>query len=259
MNGTSGARSRAMASAAMPSKLGSVWSARIRSIPPSSTAATKPARSATRRRRCAMPPSVRCSATSIASMALSSSRRMLTRGGVAHDGWRPSSAPARPERLERARRRLVEDGPEDAEVLDRLEELLEADRLDDVGVHAELVAPHQIALLARGGQHDDRDVPGRGVALDLGQHLEPVDLRQLEVEQDHRRIARRRDRVGPAREQVVERLGAVAHDHDLVRELALARAPPASARRPSGCPRRAGSASRSATAQASAPGCGRAK
>src|SRR5438105_12056017 len=50
-------------------------------------------------------------------------------------------------------RRLVDEGPEPAERLDCLDELVKADRLDDVGVHAELIAPHQVLFFARRGQH----------------------------------------------------------------------------------------------------------
>jgi hypothetical protein len=48
---------------------------------------------------------------------------------------------------ERAGWWLVEDGPEHAQVLDGLEELAKPDRLDHVGVHAELVAALQVRLL----------------------------------------------------------------------------------------------------------------
>src|SRR5207302_414787 len=54
------------------------------------------------------------------------------------------------------RRQLVEDGPERSELLDRLHELAELHRLDDVGVHAQLVAAQQVDLLAGRGQHHHR-------------------------------------------------------------------------------------------------------
>src|SRR5438105_4125404 len=52
-------------------------------------------------------------------------------------------------------RRLVDDGPEPAEQLDGVDELVEGHRLDDIGVHAELVTPHQILFLGQ------RHVKGR--------------------------------------------------------------------------------------------------
>ena len=58
-----------------------------------------------------------------------------------------------------------------------------------------------------------------GVALDLTQHLQPVHLGQLQVEEHQRGLI-----VGPLGElaapiQVVQRLGAVSDVHDFVGEL----------------------------------------
>ena len=95
----------------------------------------------------------------------------------------------------RLRRRLVEQHPVEPERLHRVDELVEVDRLDEVAVHAEVVALDDVALLARRGQHDDRERPQLVARPDLAQHLEPVDLRQLEVEQhDLRALVRRRCR-----------------------------------------------------------------
>src|SRR5215204_7713239 len=69
------------------------------------------------------------------------------------------------------RGRLVEDRPEHAEVLDGLEEFLEADGFHDEGVDAELVAADHIPLLARRGQHHYRRIAHRRVALELLEHL----------------------------------------------------------------------------------------
>src|SRR5687768_4603765 len=78
----------------------------------------------------------------------------------------------------------VEQQPVEAELADGFDELLELDGLDDVAVHAEAVALDQIALFLGGGQDDDRGALGSLVALDLAQHFQAVDLRQLEVEKD---------------------------------------------------------------------------
>ena len=100
-------------------------------------------------------------------------------------------------------------------------ELAELHRLHDVGIDAELVELDQVRRLARGGQHHDRNRAAVVVGLDGLQHLEAVDLRHLDVEQDHDRVAARaRSKCAPA-VQVVQRLRAVAHDHDLVGEVVL--------------------------------------
>jgi len=44
-------------------------------------------------------------------------------------------------------RRLVEKSPEHSELSDRGDEFVEADRLHDVRVHPEIIAPHEILFL----------------------------------------------------------------------------------------------------------------
>ena len=71
----------------------------------------------------------------------------------------------------------------------------------------EPVRLHHVPLGPRRGQHHARDVAQVGRVLDLAQHLEAVDLRQPQVEQDEvravRRVARRplaqvRERASPS-------------------------------------------------------------
>ncbi len=119
------------------------------------------------------------------------------------------------------RRRLVEQEPEAAKCLHRLDEVREAHRLDHVGIGTQLVAPDQVSLLARRGHDHHGDDLQTGVALDLAQHLQPVHLGHFQVEQDDRRIL-----VGPpgkltAPIEVVQRQGAVANGDDLVDDLEL--------------------------------------
>src|SRR3981189_26968 len=57
--------------------------------------------------------------------------------------------------------------PVDGERLHRRGELLEADGLADERVHAEVVCADDVLLGLGGRQHDDRDAPQLGVALDL--------------------------------------------------------------------------------------------
>src|SRR6185436_2518706 len=62
---------------------------------------------------------------------------------------------------------------------------------------------------------------GRRLHLDLGEHLEPADLRELEIEQHDRGVAAGAQAKVAAPVEVVERLLAVADDDHLVREVIL--------------------------------------
>src|SRR5690606_40331625 len=57
----------------------------------------------------------------------------------------------------RRARHLVQHRPEGAELPQRIHEIPELDRLDDVRVDAEIVAGDDVGLLSRGGEHHDRD------------------------------------------------------------------------------------------------------
>ena len=67
--------------------------------------------------------------------------------------------------------------------LDAEHQLADAERLDDVVVRAELEADDAVDLLPLRGDHHDRDVLRRLVALERLADLEPGDVRQHEVEQ----------------------------------------------------------------------------
>ena len=82
-----------------------------------------------------------------------------------------------------------------------------AERLGDVVVGPPLEPCHHVALLALGGEHDDRDVAGLGVALEPTADLEPVDHRQHQVEHDQ---------VGRLAANHFERLVAGGHAADAV-------------------------------------------
>src|SRR6185437_8188602 len=121
------------------------------------------------------------------------------------------------------RRLLVDQQPIHADLIDRPVELLEIDRLHDVGIGAELVGLAEVALFPRRGQHHHRDRPGARVAFDLLQHFGAVDLGQFQIEQqDDRRGAHVRLAVRAGAEQIVERLGPVAQHPDRVGEIAFA-------------------------------------
>ncbi|OMP13137.1 hypothetical protein COLO4_02214 [Corchorus olitorius] len=120
----------------------------------------------------------------------------------------------------RSWRRLVEYGPEHAEVTDRGNEITEFDRLDHVGVHAQFVGLFQIGLLPRRRQHDHGDAAQLRGTTHQVQHLEAIDLGQLEIQQHHGGIARLAIGIGLAAQQVINRFGAVTQDHDIVGQLA---------------------------------------
>jgi hypothetical protein len=97
----------------------------------------------------------------------------------------------------------------------------EAHGLHDVRVGPEAVAARQIGRLSAARQHHDRDHPQRRVALDALEHLQPVQARQLQIEQHHRRVPLRTLGVGALPVEVIERLLAVPDDGHLVREVRL--------------------------------------
>jgi hypothetical protein len=58
------------------------------------------------------------------------------------------------------------------------------ERLAQVVVGAELDAPHHALHLVQGGDHEHGDVASRGIALDLLEHGEAVQVRHHDVEED---------------------------------------------------------------------------
>lgn len=55
------------------------------------------------------------------------------------------------------RGRLIDHRPEESELADGLDELVEIDRLDNVGIHTQAVTLDQVLLLPGGGEHDNGD------------------------------------------------------------------------------------------------------
>src|SRR5512133_1582131 len=105
------------------------------------------------------------------------------------------------------RRRHVDLEPVQAELPDGFGELMEIDGFPDVAVGAQIVTRGDVGLLAGRGEDHHRDAPGTAVGPDAAQDLEPVDARQLEVQQyQYRRIARAVWRTRAAAEQVIQRL-----------------------------------------------------
>jgi hypothetical protein len=117
---------------------------------------------------------------------------------------------------------LVQHEPVEAQLARRLQELLEVDRLAHEAVRAQAVAADDILVLVRRRQDHDGHALRARVGAQLAQHLEAVDLRQLEIEQHHLR-ERRRGRRGvlAARQQVIQRLDPIARDDRLVEDVGL--------------------------------------
>ena len=73
------------------------------------------------------------------------------------------------------------------ETVDRLhhdDELLEIDGFRHVAVGVQLVAPQHVLVSFGRSQHDDRNVLQLAVVLDDREHFTPVDLGEIEIEQD---------------------------------------------------------------------------
>src|SRR3954470_20417125 len=191
MNGMSACSSRASASAVMPSKCGMEKSDKMTCGWKSSSSRRKSGSVSTRRTSRRMPE--RLSSWSASSASASTSSISSTRiCSLMTPTCRSRSVGRGP----------VHDGPVDAELGHFLDELVELDRLDDVAVDAELVAAHDVVLLRAGGQHDDRDQAGPVVLAYLAQHLDPVHLGHLQVEQHQLRIAALALVVGPATKKI---------------------------------------------------------
>src|SRR3954466_1920099 len=171
MNGISGHCSRAMASAAMPSKAGMEKSDRMMSGENSRSACENDDSVSTMRCARRIPARLSSRTSSSASAATSSVSSTRTVGA----------------RVASSVGDTVEQHPVEAETGDRIEERLELHRLDDVAVDAESVGLDDVPLLVRRGHHHHRDGPRRGVGLEATQHLDAVDLGHLDIEQHQAR------------------------------------------------------------------------
>src|SRR6185369_7225380 len=84
--------------------------------------------------------------------------------------------------------RQLDDLQEKAEPLDRVDELLVFHRLGDVHVAAELITAFDLARVVGRGQHDDRQKGRPRIALEAAEHLDAVDTRHFDVEEEDARI-----------------------------------------------------------------------
>src|SRR5690348_4196684 len=203
ITGVPGDSTRVMRSAAAAPNVGREWSVRMISGA-KVRSASRYARSDSTRRVAAVTPARRSSRSiSAASSGTSSTIRTRTKEDVMSAG------------------RLVQEQPVQPHLGYRAREGLEVDRLDDVAVRAEPVRGRDVGLLPGRCEHDHGQRARARVALEAPQDLETVDLRELQVEEDHaRRDADVTQRVTILAEEEFQRFGAVARDEHLVREVA---------------------------------------
>src|SRR5258706_9640934 len=117
--------------------------------------------------------------------------------------------------------RLVQDEPVHPYLSYRLDEPREVDRLPDVAVRAKLVSAEEVGLLLGRGEDDDREQLRLRILTELPEHLEAIDLRQLQVEQHDLRIWFAPARVHATFDKPIERVGTVSDDDDAVAHVVL--------------------------------------
>ena len=118
--------------------------------------------------------------------------------------------------------RLRWDEPVEPQLAYRFRELREVDRLAYVAVGTEIVAIEEIVVFLRRREDHHGQALRPRVGTEGSQDFEAIHLRELEIEQDdlreHGRIAAF---VGASAEEIVQRLGPIARDDDLVLDVAL--------------------------------------
>src|SRR2546425_2291241 len=182
--------------------VGSEWSVRMTSGPKVCSASRNPRSESTRRVAPVIPARRSSRSTSAASSATSSTIRTRTSPGIV------------------SARLLVQEQPVQPDVGDGARERLKVHGLDDVAVGAQAVCRRDVGLLLGGGEHDHRQPAGALVALEAPQDLQPVYLRELQVQQDHAgRDADLAQRMALVAEEEFQGLGSVAGDEHLVREI----------------------------------------
>jgi len=137
----------------------------------------------------------------------------------------PIGIRARPQRV-RGRRAFVEEQPVKTELAYGVDEFGEIDGLAHVTIGAQAVALEAIPFLIGGGENDHGEELGLGSGTQTAQHLQAIDLRQLQIENDDLRDdGRVAVGVGAGGEQIVQGFGAIASHHHFVGDVVLAEGP----------------------------------
>src|SRR5581483_9622817 len=97
-------------------------------------------------------------------------------------------------------------------------ELLEVNGLSNVAVRSQVVTGNEVALLVRRGENHDWERARARVCPDPTEHLQPVDLRKFQIQQDELDIG---DWPRAIPENAVQRLLAVPRDDQLIDHSAL--------------------------------------
>src|SRR5215472_899927 len=143
-----------------------------------------------------------------ASLGSSSRHRMRKKDFIFWSG--PSNA---------SRGRLVDNGPKDSELLHGVYKFMKIHGLHDISVNAHPVACHHVFFFMGRSEDDHRNRLELLFRLDPLQNLQPIDLRQFQIEEKDRRVPiRAGSELAPAME-VVQGLLAIMSNHHLVSQV----------------------------------------
>src|SRR5207249_3427365 len=210
---------------AKPSRRSMAWLANSR-VPSGATRATASAPCSIRARKRSSPWR-RASSARACSVRARRRSRARTTAGPTRSRWCLTTSSATSSTIRTrttsgisSARLLVQEQPVEPDLGDGAREGLEVHRLDDVAVGTEAVRRGDVGLFLGRGEHDDRQRARALLALKASQHLQPVHFRELQVEQNHtRRDADLAQRMALLAEEEFQRLGPVAGDEHLIRQI----------------------------------------
>src|SRR5215510_2328121 len=110
--------------------------------------------------------------------------------------------------------RLIDHGPENPELFDGINKLVEINWLDHIGVHTKCIARHHVSFLMGRREHDHRNHAKFLIGSNLLQHLQAINLRQFEIKQQDSRVPRRTRRKVAPTIQIIQGLFAVTSDNN---------------------------------------------
>src|SRR4051812_13165779 len=79
-------------------------------------------------------------------------------------------------------RSLIDQRPETSQLFYRIQELLEVDWFDDIGIDSEFITSDQVLFLPRRGQHDNGDALEFRVRLHLTKHFQAIHAGHFQVQ-----------------------------------------------------------------------------
>src|SRR5262249_61007805 len=87
-------------------------------------------------------------------------------------------------------RRLIDHGPENPELFDGINKLVEIHWLDHIGVHAKCIARDHVSFLMGKREYDHRNHAQFLIRSNLLQHLQAINIRQFEVKHKDSEVLR---------------------------------------------------------------------